>query len=335
LNVEADHEAVSVLVDKVVERRGRGLLAMEEACFGSREPEVIWSRVSEVVERVLRVPPIGVGHYSVSIGAVLGLHLADDRRVALKVFAPWHDPTFLAAANRVRRTLVAEGYPAPRPLSDVESLAAGHAWIEEWIDLPAPACADDIIAPLARHLAELMSRCAGIERDGALQRSWQTFDAPVGIWRNPPRPDADLNVEVDGADWVRDIAERGRAIAEQAPGPKIVGHIDWRPDNVRVNEDGSLAAVLDWDSVQLTHRVHMLAGACASLSPENMAAFLDSFQTAAETELSVDERRAVAGRVVWSRASLARYELVRGLPEAELRIAPHLTNDADAYLAAV
>lgn len=86
-----DPGAVAAFVDKVAERGGRGLLGMEEACFSSTDPREIWQRVAEFVDRLLGVEPIGVFHYSVSIGAALGLDLANLGRVALKVFAPWHN----------------------------------------------------------------------------------------------------------------------------------------------------------------------------------------------------------------------------------------------------
>jgi hypothetical protein len=167
-----------------------------------------------------------------------------------------------------------------------------------------------------------------------LTRSWQTFEQPVGLWRNPPRPDADLTVDVPGSGWVRDIAEVGRSIADSAPGPKMIGHTDWRPDNVRLHADGRLAAVFDWDSVQLTHHVHIVAGACTSLHPPALRRFLAAYDAATGTTLSFDERRAIAGRVIWSRACWAQFELVRQLPAAELRFVPRLQRDVDAYLEA-
>jgi aminoglycoside phosphotransferase (APT) family kinase protein len=139
---------------------------------------------------------------------------------------------------------------------------------------------------------------------------------------------------VPNATWVQDIAEFGRSVAESAPGPRVIGHIDWRADNVRVNDDGTLAAVFDWDSVQLTHHVHHLAGACCSLRPSAMARFLAAYDDAVGTPLSADERRAVAGRVIWSRACWAKFELVRALPEPDLRFVPRLEREVDDYLRA-
>lgn len=329
-----DHGAVAVFADKVAERGRRGLLGMEQACFSSVDPRLIWQRVAELVERVIGVMPIGIFHYSVSIGAVLGLELADNRRIALKVFAPWHSSTFLAAAAHVRHVLARDGYPAPAALSGVEPFGMAHAWAEEWVRAPAAAPATEVVAPLARHLADFLERCSCIEADPALGGSWQTYERPVGIWRNPPRPDADLTVDVPDAEWVLEIAESGRALAEAAPGPKVIGHIDWRPDNVRIDTEGTLAAVFDWDSVQLTHRVHVLAGACTAMSPEDVGRFLDRYEHHAGVRLATEERAAVAGRVIWSRAIWARYELVRRLPESELRFVPRLISDVGDYLQA-
>ena len=305
---------------------------MEEACFGASSPEEIWSSVSRHVERTVGSEPVGVHHYSVSIGAVLGLELSDGRRVALKVFAPWHDAAFLAAANDVRQTLVVAGYPAPRPLTGVEQFGAAHTWVEEWLEAPQPGSPSEAAVVLAGHLLDFLDRTSVLRADPALSRSWQTHERPVGIWRNAPRPDADLTVPVRSAEWITEIAELGRSIAETAPGPKVIGHVDWRPDNVRTGPDGELAAVFDWDSVQHTHRVHILAGGCAGLPPEGMAEFLAAYDARAESPLSADERRSVAGRIIWTRAALARFELLRQLPASDQRVAPSLERDVTSYL---
>lgn len=329
-----DPDAVSPLVDKLVERGKRGLLKMEQACFASTEPSTIWTRVSDLVDGALGAHPVAVVHYSVSIGAVLGLELEDGRHIAVKVFAPWHDRAFLEASDRVRRRLLADGYPAPRPLAEIRTLGAAHVWLEEWLPTEPPAPPSEVVGPMAHHLADLVDRCAGVEADPALTRSWQTFERPVGIWRNPPRPDADPGGDVPGSEWVREIADHGRSIAEAAPGRRVVGHIDWRPDNVRLTATGDLEAVFDWDSVQLTHHVHVLAGACSGLEPKDMSRFLSTYETAAGARLSPAERRAVAGRVIWSRAILARFELVRQLPASECRVVPRLRTDVGVYLEA-
>jgi Ser/Thr protein kinase RdoA (MazF antagonist) len=325
---------VRPFVDKLEERRRRDLVRMEAACFATTDAKDVWRLVGEFVEGALGVEPVGVCLYSVSIGAVLGLDLADHRRVVVKVFAPWHDPQFLAAANDVRRHLVADGYPAPGVLAGVRPLGPAHAWIEEWVDAPPPTSHPEAIAALAQHLGDFVLRCRRLAPDPALTRSWQTYERPIGIWRNPPRPDADLAVEVPNATWVQDIAEFGRSVAESAPGPRVIGHIDWRADNVRVNDDGTLAAVFDWDSVQLTDHVHVVAGACAALRPQALARFLAAYGAAVGTPLTTAERRAIAGRVIWTRATWARFELVRGLSEDELRFVPRLQRDVDAYLQA-
>jgi hypothetical protein len=325
---------VRPLVDKIEERTRRDLVRMEAACFAATEARDIWRVVSELVERAVGVEPVGVRLYSVSIGAVLGLDLADGRRIVIKVFAPWHDPQFLVGANDVRRHLLADGYPAPRLVADVQPLGPAQAWIEEWVDAPPPTSRPEAIVPLAQHLAEFVERCRRLPPDPALTRSWQTYERPVGIWRNPPRPDADLAVEVPNAGWVQDIAEFGRSVAESAPGERVIGHIDWRAENVRINDDGTLAAVFDWDSVQLTDHVHVVAGACAALRPNAVSRFLAAYVDAAGAPLSIAERRAIAGRVIWTRATWARFELVRRLPVAELRFAPRLRRDVDAYLEA-
>jgi len=124
-------------------------------------------------------------------------------------------------------------------------------------------------------------------------------------------------------------------MVNRAPGPALIGHIDWRPANVRFGPEGDLVAVYDWDSIQLTHRVHILAGACSGLSPEKMIDFLCAYQNHDGHRLTQDELLGVAGRVVWSHAMWARFELSRGLPVEEQRFVNRLKADAAAYPLAV
>jgi hypothetical protein len=153
----------------------------------------------------------------------------------------------------------------------------------------------------------------------------------VGIWRNPPRAEVNLEANPEGSEWILDIAVAARKTVQHAPGPSLIGYVDWRPDNVRLTPQGELAAIYDWDSIQVTGRVHLLAGACSGLTPEAMAAFLSTFEQVTGETLNRNQRLAVAGRVVWSRAMWARYEHVRRLPAAEQRFASHLRDDAIAY----
>src|SRR5437763_13153392 len=81
------------------ERRQRGLLAMEAACFGSDDAAEVWAALVSLISSTTGRHPTGLRHYSVSIGAVAGVVLEDGACVAVKVFASWHDPTFLDAAR--------------------------------------------------------------------------------------------------------------------------------------------------------------------------------------------------------------------------------------------
>ena len=308
---------------------------MEAVTFGSTDEGTIWSLVSGMVSDASGSQPTRLIHYSVSIGIVVGLELSDGARVALKAFPPYHDPDFLAAAHRVRGRLAEEGYPAPRPLSSLVRLARGWACLEEWVDAPEPLPATDVVGPLAVHLADLLQRCQDFQRDPALSGSWQTFERPVGVWRNPPRPEVNLEADPDGAEWILEIAESARSASEVAPGPTMIGHVDWRPDNVRLRSDGSLAVVFDWDSIQLTQRVHFLAGGCSGLDPEGMAEFLSAFEAATGAIISRDERLSVAARVVWSHALWARFEYARALPVTDQRFGPRLREDVERYPAAL
>src|ERR1700736_3820882 len=71
------------------------------------------------------------------------------------------------------------------------------------------------------------------------------FDPPVGIWRNLPRAKVNLEANPEGSEWILDIAVAARKTVQHAPGPPLIGYVDWRPDNVRLTPQGELAAVYD------------------------------------------------------------------------------------------
>ncbi|HET6874301.1 MAG TPA: phosphotransferase [Acidimicrobiales bacterium] len=320
------------VAEVLAERCRRGLTAMELACFGTERPEEIIDLVSAFVGSPNGWEP-RVILYSVSIGVVVGLELEDGEKVVVTAFPPYHDAGFLEAADGVRRRLLAGGYPAPAPRGGVRRLGKGLGWVEDWLEAPAAQPPASVVVPLARELARLVELCRQVQPSDALRRSWQSFEGAVGIWRRPLRPGMDP-YGVPGKAWVEAIARAGRADAEACPGPELVGHVDWRPDNVRFAPDKGLAAVYDWDSIQLTHLVHLLAGACTGLRPDGMAAFLQAHDEATGTALARPARLAVAGRVVWSHAIWARYEEVEGRRSDDQRFLPRLVEDARAYRAA-
>src|SRR5207237_1673430 len=137
------------------ERRRPRPLATEPAFFGSAAASHVSAALVFLIVSTTGPHPTGSRHYSVSIGALAGVVLEDGACVAVKVFASWHDPTFLDAARATQRRLVEGGYPAPRPLAERSPLGSGWAWVDSWLEAPAPRAAADAIEPLAAHLADL------------------------------------------------------------------------------------------------------------------------------------------------------------------------------------
>ncbi len=80
-----------------------------------------------------------------------------------------------------------------------------------------------------------------------------------------------------------------------APGPRVVAHVDWVRQNVWWNPDATSRAVHDWDSLAVLVEPAAVGVAAAIHSPSATVVqaqmFLDSYQRAASRHWSRADRR--------------------------------------------
>lgn len=254
-----------------------------------------------------------------SIGVVVGLLLHDDRRVVVKVHGARKSPPYLAATRRVQQRLHEHGFPAPRPLVGPEPFGIGHAVVDEYVhggeeaDPHEPAIRYEMAATLARLVA--LATPAGDEV--LTQRKWPP--PSWGLWPPPHDPNFDFVATAAGAEWIDELAERARAAGSAAAGEPVVGHVDWRVGNMCFRE-GRVHVVFDWDSLVFDHETAIVGGAAGgfpfagSLStrrvpePDEVAGFVDDYESARREPFSMAERRAIAAAVVYQTAYSARCE---------------------------
>ena len=141
--------------------------------------------------------------------------------------------------------VVSLGLPAPRPLAPPTALGTGVATFEA--DLPGDA------GPWRRATV-----AAGLHRRVEAARD---LDADVGdpllrrppgapLWPEPHDVRFDLDGTTAGAEWIDELgrAARDRLDAAWDAAPAVVGHFDWRVQNLGFG-DGGIVAVYDWDSI--------------------------------------------------------------------------------------
>ena len=181
-----------------------------------------------------------------SVATVYAVRLDDGRRAVLKLHAPAVGARFLLAVQRVQRHLVTAGFPCPWPLAPPMPLGDRLATAE--------VCLDAGEIPDGHDAATRAAMAAGLARLVALCRPLVHL---AGLRENPWRE------------------------GEPGDGSLVVGHTDWRAQNVRF-ERGRLSAVYDWESLCVLEEAALVGGVAAAFTAD-WAHGQASFPTAAES----------------------------------------------------
>jgi hypothetical protein len=252
------------------------------------------------------------------LSAVIGLRLADDREVVVKVRP---GSPRIAACVEVQRRLFESGYACPEPLCGPAPFGDGVATAEVYVPggavLPSAGHAPRVFAAAFARLIRLAPRPAEVP---ALDPAppWAAWNhAEAGLWPRPEDYDIDPN-EVAGPEWIDQAGRRARdRLRAGAPGA-VIGHCDWLASNLRWNGD-ELLVVHDWDSAAADSEA-VLAGFAAALystvSPGELATvgetgkFLDAYCAARGQPFSADELQVSWAAGVWTRAYDAKCQHV-------------------------
>ena len=256
------------------------------------------------------------------LSEVIGIRLADDREVVVKVRPP--SPR-VAACVEVQRHLFASGYPCPQPLAGAAPLGDDVATAEAYVGggalLPSAGRAAWAFAESFARLLLLAPRPGEVP---ALDPSpsWAAWNhAGPGLWPCPEGRDIDLSA-VPGPAWIDDVGRRARDRLRAGPSDTVIGHCDWLAGNLRWNGD-TLLVVHDWDSatadseavlVGLAAALYSTARADELATVEETERFLAAFCQARGRELSADELERSWAAGCWTRAYDAKYQHAAGQP---------------------
>lgn len=286
---------------------------VERSIFGTTDPEEIWGQV-------LAICPDAVDCFAfeVSVGALLGLALADDGRVALKVHVDRALDGYLEAMQAVQEHLWRGGFPCPRPLG-----VRGRATLEEWRDEGAYLDAHDpaVRRILAELLANLVGLARGLEPNPQLVPFLRTTDGR--LWPTPHNALFDFEATTDGAGWIDEIAAAARNRRDAGPGELVIGHHDWTVQHVRF---GGLrpTVVYDWDSLSTALEPHFAGDAAARFTytehlpvelwptVEEARAFIDDYERVRGRPFTPAERQTASAAAVYTRAYSTRCVRARG-----------------------
>jgi aminoglycoside phosphotransferase (APT) family kinase protein len=146
--------------------------------------------------------------------------------------------------------------------------------------------------------------------------------AAGSVFPPPPGSPFDFPATAAGAEWIEEIGARARALLEAAPRTApVVGHFDWRSENIPV-AGGRVVAVFDWDSVgaatepivvgSATHHFTLDWRAPVPHVPtlDEVRAFVADYETARGKPFTTAERVAARTAYVFCTAYGARCEHV-------------------------
>jgi hypothetical protein len=273
--------------------------AVERSIFGTRDPAAIWARVRETWPEA-----VDCFWFEVSVGALLGVVLADGSRAALKVHRGLrHDQ--LAVVQEVQRRLHAAGFPCPRPLG-----VRRRTTLEQWVDRGEYRDAHE--PPVRRAMAALL---AGLhERTDALDDlALRPSFARGALWPTPHNVLFDFEATAAGAEWIDEIAIAAKAVLSRTRGREVVGHADWSVKHLRF--DGTTPTVVyDWDSLCRDEEAVLVGHTAATFTyterlpvdripaVAEVRAFVADYEHSRGNPFTDAERRAAYAAAVYSRA---------------------------------
>jgi hypothetical protein len=242
---------VEQLAGLIARSHARWMPRVVDAVFGTSDPTAVAEVLTEGVATALGVRVVAARFYEPGVGVVVGLELADGRAVVAKV----HRATFmsherLAAIARVQADLAAVGVPAPAPLAG--PLPLGHGWlsVEEHLGGDSAVGYDPAARRAMATALHDFVHAALPHADRDWIGKWLGEPTVGDLWPEPHDLRFDLPGTTIGAEWIDDAARSARAMLTTRVLPNVVGHLDWRVQNLAFT-DNRVSAIYDWDSVAL------------------------------------------------------------------------------------
>jgi hypothetical protein len=285
------------------------------AVFGDASAEEVAAAIDSFCALSLGSHVEGMEFFRASVGSVHGLRLDDGRRVVVKVARPGTDAARLESVQTVERWLAADGFPCPLPLAGPVPLGRGLATAETLLDRGEAADAHEpaLRRTMAAALAGLTARCGRFTALDALRATPQ-----VGLWPRPHDGRFDFEATGAGAEWLDALAGEAQRILDAGAGDLVVGHGDWRAENMRFSA-GEISAVYDWDSLVILREPRLVGGAAHHFTGdysrpgrrqlptlEEALAFIAEYEAARGTPFSAAERRVARAALVYGMAYTAR-----------------------------
>lgn len=308
--------------------------------LSSDDPEMIASRIEELVATGLDATVSGCALFTQSVGAVFALELGDGQRAVLKAHAVGDDGARTLSFDDLRavyaaQARLAEVVPCARVLVPPRRWQGGAVAFMSFVDVPL---ADDphlraTSRAMATGLAEIGARLdrLSLPLPTSTLPSHEVFPTPHN---------ALFDFSTPGGGWIDERARESRAVLDRAE-RLIPLHTDFSAANV-LTRGGRLAAVFDMDSVAVTDEMRCLARTAVHFtyrgdppwrwpSRDEARGFVADYLSARGRSLTRDEAVRLDAAAIYAMAYTARCEHSLS-PDEETPMAAALRSAPDAYL---
>lgn len=331
-------------IARVIDRWGAAPRALGDA-FGTVDPSAVAAAVSAFCRQHLGSAVEAYEFFSGGVGTVHGVRLVDGRRVAIKVHRADVELDFLTVVQQIQAVIADAGMAAPRPLLAPTPIADGVAMVEELRDagVAVPAHDAEQRTRMAADLRRFVALATPHRAAFGDHRGWFTGAEDTLF---PAPHDRRFNLDIPGGEWIDTLAGRAQATLRAWQGPLIVGHADWRVENLRYDA-GALSAIYDWDALVVRPEaalVGQMAGIfttdwsqtdrCHIPAMEEVDAFVADYEAARARPFSAEEHELAHAALVYSTGYLARCQwsdMLTGMGRHEPVAAP-TTLPSDGFI---
>jgi hypothetical protein len=271
--------------------------AVERVIFGTDDARGIAGMIEDLITKMCG-PIADAVFYRPGVGVVAGVRLVEGSEVVVKVHRDNVPAERLAAVHKVQALVAESGLPAPRPLVGPTRLAGGTAIIEELLRGTGANGRDPAVRrTLADGLHDFVSTAVPLvgRVDVGSPNLVRSPEAP--LWFEPHDLRFDFEATSAGAEWIDSLARLARRRLEQRDPNVVIGHFDWRIENLSFN-GAEIVGIYDWDSVASAPETFVVGVAAASFTADW------STRTEPDPLPSVSEMRSF----------VTDYERVRGNP---------------------
>ncbi|MCA1711580.1 MAG: hypothetical protein LC789_08085 [Actinobacteria bacterium] len=245
---------------------------------------------------------------------VVAVTLLDGRLVIVKVRA---EHPRVTGSFAVHEYAFRQGFPCPEPLVAPAPFDTGRVATAEAHVGPGTGTQATARQSAALFAAPLKTTAAapGAGSDLNPPPAWVHWDHDqAGTWPLPDDKENDLNST--RSDWMDATGDAVRIVLQSDQEAPQVGHVDWVPQNVWWNGDGSPRAVHDWDSLAALSEPALVGVASAiyleRATVQHSDAFIAAYQELTRKAWAPAQSRLSWAAGLWVRLFDAKKDLVAG-----------------------